>query len=559
MLKGLKVINFAVAEKVELEFGSGLTALTGETGAGKSILLEALGFLLGGRGSASWLRAGAQRLEVEGVLDAVDVPADLRRELGLAGKTVELKRELDATGRTRASIGGKPAPVAALGRIGEHFADFHGQHESRTLLKAASQLELLDSFGGLEVERDCLEAAYAAWSGFKARLEASSLSEAERERRADLLRFQVEEIDAAKIRPGEEEELEDKLPRLKNAEKLRGLADAAYALLYAEEGAVAARLTKAERALSDLAKLDPAMGHLQSELDAARISVVSAAHELGAYRDAVSADPAALDALLSRQDVLSRLQRKYGVTLAEVLAVREHLAAELDGLVNADVRLEKTREELAASEKELAKLCDEIHDKRVKAAQKLDASTLKELKALGLPHARFSCSVEMEEGGYSRTGADAAEFLLAPNPGEPLRPVKTAASGGELSRVMLALKTAFAKADRTALLVFDEVDAGIGGEVAHAVGERLAALAQGRQVLCITHLPQVACFALTHLHAVKEVVAGRTRLRVDRLGSAERLETVATMLGGKPTGASRRHAQELLERLWKKSAPNVVQ
>ncbi len=547
MLRRLKVLNFAVAEKVELELGTGFTALTGETGAGKSILLEALGFLLGARGSSSWLRAGAERLEVEGLVDAADIPADLRRELDITGKTVELRRELDATGRTRAMIAGRPAPVAALARVGDHFADFHGQHESRTLLQASSQLELLDRFGGLDAEREALAGAYAAWSGLKARLEASSLSEAERDRRADLIRFQMSEIDDAKIRSGEDEDLEERLPRLKNAERLRALADTAYGLLYAEENAAVARLLKASRAVSELAKLDPAAGSLHTEIENAHITAGSVARELSAYRDTVSADPAALDALLSRQDALARLKKRHGATISEVLAARERLALELDGLVNADAHLEATRKELAKAEKVLAGLSNEAHDKRVKAAKKLDAAALKELKVLGLPHARFSCSVEMEEGSWSRTGADAVEFLLAPNPGEPPRPVKTAASGGELSRVMLALKTVFAKADRTALLVFDEVDAGIGGEVAHAVGERLAALAKGRQVLCITHLPQVACFATSHFHAVKDVAAGRTRLRVDRLEGAGRLEAVATMLGGKPTGASRKHAQELLE------------
>ncbi len=547
MIRKLKVLNFAVAEKVELELGPGFTALTGETGAGKSILLEALGFLLGGRGSSSWLRAGADRLVVEGELDAADVPADLRRELGLAGKTIELRRELDATGRTRAVIGGRPAPVAALARIGEDFADFHGQHESRTLLKAASQLELLDRFGGLEGERAALAAAYDVWSGLRARLEASSLSEAERERRADLLRFQVSEIDDLKLRVGEDEELDEKLPRLKNAERLRSLADAAYGLLYAEEDAAVARLLKAARSVAELAKLDPAAASLHDELEGAHVAAGSVARELAAYRDSISADPAALDALISRQDAIARAKKKHGVTVADVLAARDRIAAELDGLENADAHLEKTKKELERAEKALAALCDEVHDKRVKAAKKLDAAALKDLRALGLPHARFTCSVEMEEGNYGRTGCDAAEFLLAPNPGEPPRPVKTAASGGELSRVMLALKTAFAKADRTALLVFDEVDAGIGGEVAHAVGERLAALARGRQVLCITHLPQVACFAQNHFHAAKDVAAGRTRLRVERLDGDRRLEAVATMLGGKPTGASRKHAQELLE------------
>ena len=547
MILRLKVVNFAVAERVELEFKTGFTALTGETGAGKSILLEALGFLLGARGSASWLRAGAERLEVEGLVDATFLPPALRRELGIAGKTLELRRELDATGRTRAMVGGKPAPVAALAAVGDALADFHGQHESRLLLQSSSQLELLDRFGGLDAERAALDAAYTAWSELKAKLDASSLSEAERERRADLLRFQVEEIDAAKLRPGEDEELEERLPRLKNAERLRSLADAAYGLLYAEEDAAVARLVKAGRAVSDLAKIDPAAGALQTELEGARVAAESVARELGAYRDSVSADPAALDALLSRQDALARVKRKHGVTVADVLAARERLAAELDGLENADAHLEKTKKELAKAEKELAALSSDAHDKRVKAAKKLDASALKELKALGLPHARFFCSVEMEEGQWSRTGADTASFLLAPNPGEPPRPVKTAASGGELSRVMLALKTAFAKADRTPLLVFDEVDAGIGGEVARAVGERLAALARGRQVLCITHLPQVACFAQNHFHAAKEVVSGRTRLVVTRLDGDGRLEAVAAMLGGKATGASRKHAQELLE------------
>ncbi|MBI4061583.1 MAG: DNA repair protein RecN [Elusimicrobia bacterium] len=547
MLRRLKVLNFAVAEKVELEFGPGFTALTGETGAGKSVLLEALSFLFGARGSSSWLRAGAERLEVEGVIDAADLPAALRRELGIAAETVGLRRELDATGRTRALIAGRSVPVAALAGIGERFADFHGQHESRTLLAAASQLELLDRFGGLDAERAALSEAYALWAGLKARLEASCLSEAERERRVDLLRFQIEEIDAARIRAEEDEELEERLPRLKNAERLRGLADAAHGLLYADESAAAARLSKASRAVSELAKIDPAAGALHSELEGARLSIDAVARELGAYRDSVSSDPAALDALLSRQDALARLKKRHGATLAEVLAARARLAGELDGLVDADAHLERTRGQLEKAEKRLSELSGDVHDKRVKSAKRLDASALKELKALGLPHARFSCSVEMEEGSWSKTGADAAEFLLAPNPGEPPRPVRAAASGGELSRVMLALKTAFAQADRTALLVFDEVDAGVGGEVARAVGERLSALARGRQVLCVTHLPQVACFAQVHFHAVKDVAAGRTRLRVDRLDGAGRLETVAAMLGGRATGASRKHAQELLE------------
>lgn len=548
MLRRLKVANFAVVERVELELPTGFVAFTGETGAGKSILLEALGFLLGARGSSSWLRTGADRLEVEGVFDAADLPPDLRERYKVSGETFVARRELDAAGRTRAMIHAQSAPVAALAALGDAFADFHGQHENQALMRPAVQLELLDRFGGLEAEREALGQAHGAWSGLAARLAASSMSDEERRRRVELLRFQLEEIDAARPRLGEEEELEERLPRLKNAERLRTFADQAYGLLYAEEDAALARLMKAERALGELSKIDGGAGRLQGEIEAARLAIEAVAHEVGDYRDRATADPAALDALLSRQEALSRLKKRHGPTLADVLSTRERLALELDGLENSDARVEETKRELAAAEAALSALCEKVHGLRGKAAKRLDAAVLKELKVLGMPQARFSCSVEMEEGAWSRAGADAVEFLLAANPGEPLRAVKTAASGGELSRVMLALKTAFAKADRTPLLVFDEVDAGIGGEVATAVGEKLATLAKGRQVLCVTHLPQVACHAATHFHVAKEVASGRTRVRLERLDGERRLETVASMLGGRAaTAASRKHAQELLE------------
>lgn len=548
MLRRLKVANFAVVERVELELPTGFVAFTGETGAGKSILLEALGFLLGARGSSSWLRTGSDRLEVEGTFDAVDLPAELRERYKVSSGTFVARRELDAAGKTRAMIHAQSAPVAALAALGDAFADFHGQHEHQALMRPAVQLELLDRYAGLEPERDALGEAYARWSGLTARLAASSMSEEERRRRVELLRFQLEEIDAAKPRLGEEEELEERLPVLKNAERLRTFADQAYGLLYAEEDAALARLMKAGRALGELSKIDAGAGRLQGELETARLAIEAVAHEVGDYRDRATADPAALDALLTRQEALSRLKKRHGPTLADVLATRERLALELDGLENSDARVEETKRELAAAESALSARCERVHGLRVKAAKKLDAAVLKELKVLGMPHSRFSCSVEMEEGSWSRTGADAVDFLLTANPGEPLRGIKVAASGGELSRVMLALKTAFARADRTPLLVFDEVDAGIGGEVATAVGEKLAALAKHRQVLCVTHLPQVACHASTHFHVSKEIASGRTRVRLERLDGERRLETVALMLGGRAaTAASRKHAEELLE------------
>jgi DNA repair protein RecN (Recombination protein N) len=430
MLRKLKVANFAVVERVELDLPAGFVAFTGETGAGKSILLEALGFLLGARGSSSWLRTGADRLEVEGTFDSDDLPAELRERYKVATATFVARRELDAAGKTRAMIHAQSAPVAALAAFGDAFADFHGQHENQALMRPATQLDLLDRVAGLDAERGKLADAHGRWSALSARLAASSMSEEERRRRVELLRFQLEEIDAARPRIGEEEELEERLPRLKNAERLRTFADQAHGLLYADEDAALARLMKAERALGELAKIDAGAGRLQGELEAARLAIESVAHEVGDYRDRATADPAALDSLLSRQEALSKLKKRHGPTLADVLATRERLAAELDGLENSDARVEETKRELAAAEKDLSALCDKVHDLRVKAARKLDAAVLKELKVLGMPHARFSCSVEMEEGAWSRTGADAVEFLLAANPGEPLRAVKTAASGG---------------------------------------------------------------------------------------------------------------------------------
>jgi len=548
MLRRLKVVNFAVVERIELEVPEGFVAFTGETGAGKSVLLEALGFLLGARGSASWLRTGADRLEVEGTFDVRDLPVELRERYKVSSATFVARRELDANGKTRAMINAQTAPVAALAALGDECADFHGQHEHQALMRPAVQLETIDRFAGLADERAALAEAFSKWNGLSARLAASSMSEEERRRRAELLRFQLEEIDAAKPRLGEEEELEERLPRLRNAERLRTFADSAYGLLYAEEDAALSRLMKSARALAELAKIDPASARLRDELEASRLSVEAVAHEIGDYRDRATTDPAALDALLSRQEVLSRLKKRHGPALADVLASRERLAAELDGLENADARIEETKRALEAAEKELSSLSEKVHDLRVKAAKRLDSAVLKELKVLGLPHARFACAVEMEEGNWTRTGADAVDFLLAANPGEPPRPVKDVASGGELSRVMLALKTAFAKADRTPLLVFDEVDAGIGGEVATAVGEKLAALSRGRQVLCVTHLPQVACRASAHFHVTKEIAGGRTRVRAERLEGERRLDTVALMLGGRgATAASRKHAEELLE------------
>ena len=548
MLRSLDVRDFAVISELRVDPAAGLNVFTGETGAGKSILIEALGFLLGARAAADWLRAGASLLSVEGVFDAADFPAALREQFQIGAQPAVVRRELDKAGKTRASINGRPAGVAALAAFGERLVDFHGQHEHQSLLKPATQLETLDAFAGLAEPRRALAQLHADWIRAGAQLDSARLSDAERRNRSEYLRFQIGEIDAAKLRAGEEAELEASLPLLKNADRVRNLADSAYGLLYEGETAALAGLQKAGRTLEELCRYDESLAETRQSLEAAAAAVDEAARRLADLRGRVEADPAKLDALIRRQDELARLQKKYGAAAADILARREELAGELDRLENSSRTQEDLTAALAQARRKLAAAAGRLHKLRSAAAGKLETALSRELQVLGLPQARLGVSVVLEEDRFTATGSDEVEFLFAPNPGEPSKPLRSIASGGELSRIMLALKTVFAGADRAGVLVFDEIDAGIGGTVARCVGQKLAELGRTRQILCVTHLAQVACFAPTHFHVVKESAGGRTSVRVERLGEARRLEAVARLLGGRAaTEASRRHAQELLE------------
>ncbi len=551
MLRNLRVRDFAIISELILEPGRGLNVFTGETGAGKSILIEALGFLLGARATTAWLRAGASRLSVEGVFDPDDFAPGLREQFQVGSTPVAIRRELDASGKSRASLNGRPAGLAVLAAFGEGLVDFHGQHEHQTLLKPAVQLDALDAFAGLGRRREELAGLHRAWVKASAELDSARMSDSERRRRIEFDRFQVQEIDAAKLRPGEEEELEADLPLLKNADRIRNLADAAYGLLYAGESSALQALQKSVRTVEELCRFDESLRQGRDELETASIAVDEVARRLGELRRRVGADPARLDALLGRQDALARLKKKYGATVTEVLAKREELAAELDLLENSQKMIADLEAGQTETRRGLAAACGRMHKLRATAAKKLETSLAKEIKVLGMPHARICVSVEAVEERFAASGGDEVEFLLAPNPGEPIKPLRSIASGGELSRVMLALKTVFAGEAGGAsvpVLVFDEIDAGIGGTVARCVGERLAALGRCRQILCVTHLAQVACFAPTHFHVSKETAGGRTSVRVERLNGGRRLEAVAQLLGGRAaTEASRKHAQELLE------------
>ncbi|MDD2774301.1 MAG: DNA repair protein RecN [Elusimicrobiales bacterium] len=548
MLVRLETKNFAIIDRLSLEFGEGLAVFTGETGAGKSILIEALGFALGDRAVADSIRPGAQKLEVSAEFTASSLDKPLRARFSITGKTFQIRRELDVRGKSRAFINGRPVTVAELSAAGEGLVDFHGQHEHQTLVKNSAQLALLDRFGATQELADKTGAAYRERQAVTAKLEASRMSREEKERLLDLYKYQSEEIEKAAPRPGEDAEIEAVLPRLKNSDKLRTLAERAHELLYSGEGAAVERLGGAAKAAAELAALDSSLSRPAELIAQALAAAEEAAGEISALKDD-DASPERLDELISRQEKLSVLKKKYGATLEAVLERAQSLKSKIADLETSDEREEELKKSAEKLGRELSALCEKLHDARSAAAKKLSAAVLKEIKPLGLGEVRFLVSVEMDEAAPGPDGADAVEFLFSPNPGQPLRPLKNIASGGEMSRVMLGVKTALAAADRVETLVFDEVDAGVGGTVGRLVGEKLARIAKTRQVLCVTHLPQVAAWAGRHFVVSKTSTATATTAAARLAQDAERDTEIARMLGGgkQASETSLRHARELIE------------
>lgn len=548
MLNSLSVKNLAIIDSLSLELGPGLCAFTGETGAGKSIIIEALGFALGERASAESVRSGAQKAEVEAVFSIDGVPRALRKKHSLSGPAVRLRREIDARGRSRAFIEGSAVPVADLLELGDSLVDFHGQNEHQTILRPAVQLDMLDSFAGLESERKALAAAYDALEQARAALNSLSMSSEEKERLLDLYRFQLSEIEGAELRPGEDDELDALLPRFKNAEKLSRLAGEATELLYSGENAAVESSGRAQRLVEELALLDPSLSETARVLRSSLAQVEDCARELAHYREALEADPAELDRMMERQDKIARLKKKYAPGIRELLDFAAMLRGRIDALASTDERRAELEAAVEKARKNLMALAEDLHDKRAAAAGKLAARVLKEIKPLGFPEVKFSVSVEMDEQDPGKSGADSVDFLFSPNPGQPLKPLKAIASGGEMSRVMLGLKTVLAAQDGVSTLVFDEVDAGVGGVVGRMVGEKMKALSNGRQVFCVTHLAQVAAFGDSHFCVSKDAKGQATLVRVASLDGKARVEEIARMLGGRKDSskAGLTHASELL-------------
>jgi len=567
VLESLRIERLAVVDAVEVEFGPGLNVLTGETGAGKSIVLSALGLLAGGRASQEAIRDGADDALVEAVFHTAGL-TDLADVLARAGLEAEddalvVRRTLSRTGRNRARVAGETVPVSRLAELFGGRLEISSQHESQALLRPEAQGRLLDAYGGLEAERAEVGRIHAHLRELDAEIERLRAASEERARREDFLAFQVREIDEAGLEPGERESLATERSRLSHAERIRLDAARAGAALGGdpETDALGAGdlLAQAARAVDGLAALDPRLAELARRLHALGDELAETAGDLERHADGIEADPARLAAVEERLDELDRLRRKYGEDEAAILAFREEAAAELAGLRGAEQGLAKLESERRDAVAALAGAAERLSIGRAAAARKLARAGQKAIRELALGEARFAVELAPAPGDLEPApgagglpcgphGAETAVFHFSADPGAPPRELRRVASGGELSRVFLALKNVLRRSEGGMVLVFDEVDAGIGGAVADRVGAVLAELAREHQVLCITHLPQVAARADHHLRVRKHTARGRAHVTVEPLSGEARVDEIARMAGGAEVGeATRQHARELLE------------
>jgi DNA repair protein RecN (Recombination protein N) len=558
MLTDLTIKNFAIIDQVHTQFGPGLNALTGETGAGKSILVDAINLLLGSRASAEMIRTGQEEASVEAFLEVeAGMELSLLKNLGLEkSEGLQIRRILHPSGKSRAFLNGTAITLHMLEELGEEMIHIYGQHEHQHFLDPVRHIDILDGSGGLLDLRNQFQEVFARWTKAATELEDLISRQKQRSERMEFLAFQSGEIGRAHLKIGEDEELAAERSRLAHAEKLQSLAHFGDEVLYGESGSVVERLKATLQRLKEGAKVDPALSPLVDSVESILFQSEDVASSLRSYREKIFFDPKRLETIESRLDELSKLKKKYGPTLAEVLAHKEKIDGERKSLGSLEERISQL--EKAASEEHTRALtiARQLSRRRKEAALELASKLEKELSTLGMKKVRFQIQVDSEEGKKSEggpgprlheKGMDQVEFLLSPNPGEDLKPLARIASGGELSRIMLAMKRIFAEETLVKTLIFDEVDAGIGGGIAEIVGRKLKEISRHHQVFCITHLPQIACFADTHYKVTKKESGGRTYVEVQRLSEEERLEEVARMLGGlKITGKTIDHAREML-------------
>jgi len=537
MLRYLSIEHLAVIERLEIDFDAGFNVLTGETGAGKSILVEAVGLLLGGRASSELVRTGEDTATIQALFD-VD------------GNEVIVRRELTAQGRSRAFVNGALATAGALKDLAARLIEIHGQHEHQGLLVPESHLDLLDAYAGFESRREEAAGAFQRLGALRAELETLRLDERQKLARVDLLTFQRDEITQAAPRAGEDEDLVAERSRLVNAGKLLQLSAEAYQTLYEQDGAVLSGLATVWKRVADLAALDPRAAAYEESRAAITSQLEDLAYFLRDYAEGIDASPGRLQEVEDRLALLERLKRKHGPMLTDVLEHRDACVRELTLLANADERAAEVETALQAAEREYLDLAQRLSAERREAATKFAKDLVHVVAGLAMERTRFEVRFNAEPlpaAEWGPRGVDRAEFFVSPNPGEDLRPLARIVSGGELSRLMLAIKTLTARKGRGATLIFDEVDAGIGGHTADVVGRRLQDLAREYQVLCITHLPQIAAHGDVQYHISKQVRGGRTVTRVARLDTAARETELARMIAGDAaTSRMRASAAEML-------------
>jgi DNA repair protein RecN (Recombination protein N) len=562
VLRELRIRNYAVIDRLDLELPEGLAAFTGETGAGKSIIIGALALALGARAQPEQLRSGAPEILVEARFDG-PLPPSAERMLesaGLAGGgEILLRRVVPAAGKSRAYVNDGAVSVATLEGIGRELVDIHGQHQHQSLLRPETHLDFLDGFAGLTGSRADFADLFGKWTEMRQERARLAAREEEKEQRLDFLVFQKEEIEKAGLRPGEDRELEAQREVLRHTERLAAAAGEAEELLYSGDSGAAGAVSQAGGRLRDLAGIDPALGPISRLLEECQIRLEEAGRGIQDYHRRLESDPERLQEVEDRLAEINRMKKKFGGDLETVFERLDEIRKEIDGHEAGGERIALLDRELPALAEELSRRASSLSRIRRKALKELERKILSELKLLNLPGSAFAVDLKREEdpsGGVEvdgescridERGADRVEFLLSANPGEPLKPLAKVASGGELSRIMLAVKTVLSDVDRIPTLIFDEVDIGIGGKVARLVGERLKGLSSGRQILCVTHLPQIASLADSHYNISKYARKGRTFVAVEPLRGPARTEEIARMLGGKTvTDATRRHAAEML-------------
>ncbi|MDO3677058.1 DNA repair protein RecN [Paenibacillus ehimensis] len=555
MLLELSIRHLAVIEHVELHCKTGFHVLTGETGAGKSIIIDALGLIAGGRSSSDLVRYGSDKATIEAlyqigkdhpvwnILSGVGIEADPEEHL-------IIRREITAQGKSTSRVNGQLVNRAVLREIGDWLVNIHGQHEHQSLFRVEEHIRWLDMFGEPQIlpAKLAYQEAYDLYQGIRKQVKELQETSKQALQMMDLYRFQVEEIRSAKLKAGEDEALADEKRKLVNAERLFQNASDAYDLLYGGSKGLDA-VGRAVQKLQDIAALDPVkLQPLLEQVQGAFYQLEDAAYQVRDYRDEVEFNPSRLDFIEQRLDTISSLRRKYGESVSDILAYVEKIERELDLIENKDEKLQQLQKEEAAALEQVQRLASVLTEQRMIVADKLAAEIVAELRELQMERTQFRVHFDTHgEKKFTREGADQVEFLISANPGEPMRALSKIASGGEISRVMLALKSIFARVDSIPVLVFDEVDTGVSGRAAQAIAEKMSKLSRSCQIFSITHLPQVACMADVHYRIHKTTDGDRTYTNIDDLNTEERIHELARMLGGvEVTDKTLQHAQEML-------------